>query len=121
MGCLTSLAAPAIGLVIYPRAKWLFLFPLLGSALVALDVWTRKDPIPADVADRADRILSGIYGGHEVDDYEHLNPKSPKLRDLWEATLYIHRLPEEWVGLDEEKKSELRERIRKIRELPSGN
>ena len=93
MGCLTSLAAPVIGFVIYPKAKWLPAFPLLGVALVFLEAMTRKDPIPADVADRADRILSGTYGGYEVDDYEHLNPKSPKLRNLWEATLCIHRLP----------------------------
>ena len=121
MGCLASLAAPVIGFVICPKAKWLFAFPLLGVALVVLEVMTRKESIPSDVADRADRILSWTYGGYEVDDYEHLNPKSPKLRNLWEATLCIHRLPEEWVGLDEEKKSELRELIRKIRELQSGN
>ncbi len=121
IGCLSSVTAPAIGLLIYPRAKWLFLFPLLGVALVALDVWTRNDPKPAEVADSADRILAGTYGAHEVDSYEHLNPKSPNLRELWEATLSVHRLPEEWVGLDEAKRSELRELIRKIRKLPNGN
>ncbi|HET8825716.1 MAG TPA: hypothetical protein VFM77_11350 [Terriglobales bacterium] len=121
MGCLTSLAAPVIGFVIYPKVKWLFVFPLLGVVLVVLEVITRKDPIPADAADRADRILSGIYGKYEVDDCEHLNPKNPKLKELWEATLSVHRLPEEWVALDEVKKSELRELIRKVRELPSSN
>jgi hypothetical protein len=110
-----------MGFVIYPKAKWLFGFPLLGVALVVLEVITSKDPIPAGVADCADRILSGTYGRHEVDGYEHLNPKSPKLRDLWEATLRVHRLPEEWAGLDEATKSELRELIRRIRELPSSN
>lgn len=95
--------------------------PLSGGALIVLDARTRKDPIPSDVADRADRILAGTYGEYEVDDYEHLSPKSSKLKELWEATLSVHRLPEEWEALDEAKRNELRELIRKIRELPNSN
>jgi hypothetical protein len=98
----------------------LFAFPLLGIALAILTVWTRKDPTPGDVADRADRILSGIYGGYEVDAYEHLNPKNAILKELWEKTLSIHPLPEEWAALDEAKKGELRKVIREIRQLPAA-
>jgi len=103
--------APIIGLVVYPTANWLFWFVLVGIAIVALDVMTSKDPLPQEVAEFAERLLNGNSNGWDVDNYEHLNPKDQRLRDLWLSTMSIGGLPEEWVSLNEEKKSELREVI----------
>jgi hypothetical protein len=83
-GCLVSVLAPVIGFVLYPRAKWLFAFVLVG---------------------------------YDVDDYEHLNPKDPRLRELWRKSMVVGGLPEEWVRLDEAKKNELRDIIRSLRQL----
>lgn len=116
-GCLISVLAPIIGLFLYPSAKWLFAFVLVGIALVLLDILTKKPLTPQEVADRAERILNGSYGGYDVDDYEHLNPKNPQVRELWHTTLSVGGLPEEWVRLDEAKKNEVRELIRSLRQL----
>lgn len=119
IGCLVSVIAPIIAIAIYPRANWLFAFLLLGIALVVLGVVTRKQPTPTEVADRAEHLLDGSYGGWAVDDYEHLNPKSEQLRDLWRRTMSIGGLPEEWTRLDDETRSGIREVIAEIRRLES--
>ena len=38
-GCLVSVLAPIIGLLLYPRAKWLFAFVLVGIALILLNIF----------------------------------------------------------------------------------
>ena len=116
-GCLISILGPIVGIVLYPRANWLFLFPLLGVALLVFGGLTREDPPPLQVAERAEALLYGSYGGWDVDDYEHLNPKDPKLRDLWQSTMSVGGPPEEWVRLDEERKEQLKEVIRRLREM----
>jgi len=117
IGCLVSVIAPIIAVVIYPRANWLFAFLLLGIALVVIGVVTRKQPTPTEVADRAEHLLDGSYSGWAVDDYEHLNPKSEQLKNLWRRTMSIGGLPEEWARLDGETKSKIREVIAEIRTL----
>ena len=125
-GCLSSVIAPVAAIFLYPnpRANWLFAFPLLGVALLVLGVITQKQPTPAEVADRAEHLLNGSDGGYgrwEVDDYEHLNPKSKQLKDLWRRTMGIGGLPEEWTRLDDEAKAEMLEVIADIRGLePTG-
>jgi len=71
------------------------------------------------VADRAEQLLNGTFGGWDVDDYEHLNPRAPRLRELWRRTMAVGGLPEEWVNLDSRKKTELREIIAAMRQLIS--
>jgi len=117
-GCLVSLLAPVLAVVLYPRAKWLFGLVLIGVALLVFIVLTRKDPTPQEVADRADRLLSGTGG--DVDDYEHLNPKDPVLKNLWRSTMEVGGLPEEWVRLDAAKQNEMREIIRKLRQITAN-
>ena len=75
LGCLLSIAALLIALVIYPAARWLFFVPviLLGSLLIAGRL--RKDPKPSEVADFAEKLLNGNGYGWDVDDYEHINPR----------------------------------------------
>jgi hypothetical protein len=116
-GCLLSVLAPVIGLVLYPRAKWLFGFVLVGIALILINILTAKEPAPQELAERAERLLNGHFGGYEVDDYEHLNPKDPHVKELWRRTMAVGGLPEEWVRLDEEKKDELRGIIQSLRQL----
>jgi hypothetical protein len=116
-GCLVSVLAPVIGFVLYPRANWLFTFVLVGIALILLNILTVKGSTPKELADRAERLLTGSYGGHDVDDYEHLNPKDPHLRELWHRSMAVGGLPQEWVRLDEAKKNELRDIIRSLRQL----
>ena len=93
-GCLISLVGPIVGFVLYPRANWLFWLLFLGIALVGLAILTRKEPTPQEVADGAEALLCGTFGSYDVDDYEHLNPKNPKLRDLWRSTMQVGGLPE---------------------------
>jgi hypothetical protein len=114
---LVSVLGPILALVLYPRAKWLFAFALIGLALVILQLLTEKEPTPQEIAERAERILSGTYGAWDVDDYEHLNPKTPAVHDLWRSTMSVGGLPEEWVRLDEAKQSEIREIIGRLREM----
>jgi len=78
-----------------------------------------KDPKPEAVADRAERLLNGTSHGWDVDDYEHLNPHEPRLRELWQRTMAVGGLPEEWVRLDGSKKTELRDIIAAMRHLGS--
>ena len=116
-GCLVSVLAPIIGLLLYPRAKWLFAYVLVGIALILLNILITRALTPQEVADRAERLLSGSFGGYEVDDYEHLNPKDPQVRELWHRSMAVGGLPEEWVRLDEAQKNEVREIIRNLRQL----
>ena len=118
-GCLISLLAPLVGLVLYPRGKWLFGFVLLGFALLVLAGRLHRGPTPLALADDAERLLTGFHGAWDVDDYEHCNPRDPRLRELWLKTMQVGGLPEEWAGLDEWKKDALWEIIRSIRELGS--
>lgn len=119
IGCLMSVIAPIIAIAVYPRANWLFAFLLLGIALFVVGVATRKEATPTEVADRAEQLLDGSYTGYAVDDYEHLNPKSGQLKDLWRRTMGIGGLPEEWAGADDGTKSRIREVITEIRRLES--
>jgi hypothetical protein len=119
LGCLVSVIAPIIAVVIYPRANWLFAFLLLGIALIVVGIVTRKQPTSTEVAERAERLLDGSCGGWAVDDYEHLNPKNEQLKDLWRRTMSIGGLPEEWTRLDDETKSRMRKVIAEIRCLES--
>lgn len=119
IGCLASVIAPIIAIVIYPRANWLFAFLFLGIALIVVGVATRKQPTPTEVADLAEHLLDGTYGGWAVDNYEHLNPKGEQLKDLWGRTMGIGGLPEKWASSDDEIKSKIREVIAEIRRLES--
>lgn len=116
-GCLLSLLGPLAAVLLYPRARWLFSFFLIGIAVVILNVLFRKKPLPSEVADHAQRLLDGVGGRWDVDDYEHLNPREPHLREFWRKTMEIGGLPEEWVGLDEMKKKELQDAIHNMRAL----
>jgi hypothetical protein len=120
VGCLISVLAPLAGIVLYPKANWLFAFVVLGIALIALASLTRKDPTPEEIAERAERLLNGTSAGWDVDDYEHLRPTEPHLRELWQKTIALGGLPEEWVRLDDGRKRELQSVIRAIRQLASG-
>jgi hypothetical protein len=116
-GCLVSVLAPIIAAVLYPRANWLFWFVLVGIALLIYIAINTKPPAPQEVANLADRILSGTCGKWDVDDYEHINPKDPQVRELWQRTMTIGGLPEEWPRLDEEAKIQMRNIISSITQL----
>jgi hypothetical protein len=116
-GCLVSMLAPIVAIVIYPNAKWLFALPLVGIGILVLQFFRRKDPTPQEIADHAERLLSGQTARWEVDDYEHLNPKDPALNDLWRSTMAIGGLPEMWTALDEEKQTGIRKILSKLRQM----
>ncbi len=116
-GRLVSVLAPVLAIVLYPRAKWLFAFVLIGVALLIFRIRNAKDPTPEELADQAERILSGRDMDWDVDDYPHLHPKDLVLKDLWRSTMSVGGLPERWVRLDEEKQNEIREIIRKLRQI----
>ena len=116
-GCLLSILGPLIAIVFYPRANWLFSFALIGIAVIVAIQLLAPDPTPVEVADRAEQLLKGTCGGWDVDDYEHLNPHEPQLRDLWRRTMEVGGLPEEWPRLDDTEKSLVRELIAKMRAL----
>ena len=119
-GCLVSVLGPILALVLYPRAKWLFAFALIGLVLVVVQILTTKEPTPQEIAELAERILSGTYGARDVDGYEHWNPRTPAVHDLWRSTMSVGGLPEEWVRLDAVKQSEIREIIRQLRHMGSS-
>ena len=97
MGCLTSLVAPIVALVVYPKANWLFAVPLVGIALLVLAFRMKADPAATEVADWAERLLEGNSRGWDVDDYEHLHPNNQPLKDLWLRTMALGAPPEEWA------------------------
>ena len=96
---------------------WVFGLFLIGLVLVIFGIASTKGPFPSAVADHAQRLLEGTGGAWDVDDYEHLNVREPRLRDMWRRTIEIGGVPEEWVRLDEGKKRELQDAIEAIREL----
>ena len=116
LGCLVSLLAPIVALVLYPNAKWLFGFVLIGIAILVVNFMTSKELSPLEVSEFAQRLLNGDVAGLDVDHYEHLNLKDPILRELWQSTMSIGGLPEGWVGLNKDTKNELREIIQKMKE-----
>jgi len=65
-----------------------------------LGIFKRQKRTPEDLADQAQRILSGQYPKWDVDDYENASLQDPRLKDLHIKTLKFG-LPEEWVKLDE--------------------
>jgi hypothetical protein len=89
---------------------------LIGLALVVVRI-TAKEPTPQQIAEIAERILSGSCGAWDVDDYAHLNPKTPLVRDLWRSTMSVGGLPEEWALLDGTKQSEIRQILRRLRDM----
>ena len=120
-GCLVSLSGPLVGLVLYPRATWLFAFALVGILLVVgilvVGILTRKEPTAHEIASRAESLLNGSYGSHgewDVEAYESLCPKDTRLNQLWHGTMAVGGPPEGWVRLEEVKKNEIQEIIKKL-------
>ncbi len=72
-----------------------------------------KKLTPQDLADQADRILSGKCRKWDVDSYENTNPKDERLDDLLRRTLAIGGLPEEWVKQTMNRKKQLVGSLRK--------
>jgi hypothetical protein len=116
LGCLISVGGPFLALALYPRAKWLFAFVLIGFAVLWLNHRFAKDPTPQALADQIERLLTGNYAGWDVDDFEMKSIRDPQLQDLQHRSLSVG-LPEEWVKLDEERKNQLREVILELRKL----
>jgi hypothetical protein len=54
-------------------------------------------------------------GDGGVDDFESQSIKNQTLKNYWRRTFEIGGDPEDWVRLDEGKKGELREIVRKLR------
>lgn len=112
-----SVAGPFLALVLYPRAKWLFAFVLIGFAVLWLNRRFAKDPTPQALADQIERLLTGNYAGWAVDDFEMQSIRDPQLQDLHRKSISVGGLPEEWVKLDGERKNQLREIILDLRKL----
>ena len=115
LGCLVSVLGPLIAVLLYPRATWLFAFALVGIAILALNHLLAKDPTPAVLADQIEQFLNGQTWGWGVDDFENQSIKDPMLKGYWRKTFEIGGGPEDWGRLDEDKKEQLREIIRKLR------
>ena len=116
LGCLVSVAGPFLALALYPRAKWLFAFVLIGFAVLWLNRRFAKDPTPNALADQIERLLTGNYAGWDVDDFEMQSIRDPQLQELQRRSIAVG-LPEEWVKLDEGRKNQLREVILELRKL----
>jgi hypothetical protein len=108
-----------MAILLYPRANWLFAFVLVGVAILVLSNRVTKDPTPQALADEIEQLLTGTYSGWAVDDFESRRIRDPQLEQLWRRSMKAgpHPCPEEWVGLDEERKDRLREVIRELRAL----
>jgi hypothetical protein len=117
LGCLTSVLGPILALLLYPKAEWLFGMALIGPAILWMNHRLAKDPTPQALADEVERLLTGNYGGWDVDDFQMRSIRDPVLRDLYRRTFSIGARPEEWVGLDEERKDQLRKIIAELRSL----
>jgi hypothetical protein len=121
VGCVVAVLAPLLAILFYPRANWLFGFVLVGIAILALSgLFAKDNPAPQALADEIERLLTGNCGGWDVDDFEHHHIRDPQLRELWSRSMKVGGLPEEWVGLDEERKNQMRKVIRDLRELAEG-
>src|ERR1700690_2779444 len=118
LGCLVSIAGPLLAIILYPKAKWLFALVVIGIAIVILSAWLRKDPTPAVLADEIENLLTGNYGGWDVDDFEHRGIRNPTLREYYLKSMSIGGLPETWVRMSDAEKDQMREIIRQLRELP---
>ena len=118
-GCASALLAPLLAVILYPRAKWLFAFVLVGVAVLVFNRLLAKDPAPDALAEQIERLLNGNFGGWDVDDFEHAGISNPELRALWRKSIEVGGPPEGWGGLDDEKKNELRALIRTLRHWPS--
>lgn len=116
-GCLMSVVGPLLALVLYPRAKWLFAFVLIGLAVLWLNRRFAKDPTPQALADQIENLLNGDYYGWDVDDFEIQSIRDPQLQDLHRRSMKVGGLPEEWVRLSEERKIQMREIIAELRKL----
>jgi hypothetical protein len=119
LGCLVSVLAPLMAILLYPRANWLFAFVLVGIAVIVLNNRLVKDPTPQELADDIERILNGESVGMDVDNFEHRKIRDQQLDQLWRRSMAVgpNPCPEEWVGLDEAHKDRLREVIRELRAL----
>ena len=117
LGCLISILALLLAALLYPRAKWLFALVLMGFAALVLNGLFAKDPTPQALADDMERLLRGSCGGWDVDDFEGQRIRDPRLRALWRRSIDVGGPPEDWARLKEDQKSQLREIIRKLREL----
>ena len=120
-GCLIAVLAPIVAIVLYPKAKWLFAFALVGIALVVRKIASYRESSPQEIADRAERLLSGKFERWDVDHYEHLNPKHPGVNDLWRSTMSIGGLPETWTQLDVEQRGKVVEIINRLRQMQITN
>jgi hypothetical protein len=69
-----------------------------------------------ELADQAERILSGQCWKWDADNYEHAHVSDPQLKDLHVRTIGFG-LPEEWVKLDDPAKNSLRRIIEEMRQL----
>jgi hypothetical protein len=117
LGCLVSVVGPFLAFVLYPRAKWLFAFVLIGFAVLWLNRRLAKDPTPQALADQIEHLLNGEYYGWDVDDFEMQVIRDPQLQDLHRRSMKVGGLPEEWVRLSEEQKNQMREIIKELRRL----
>lgn len=115
LGCLISVLAPLVGVLLYPRATWLFAFIVIGVAVLVLNHMLAKDPAPTVLADQIEQFLNGQTWGWGVDDFEGQSIKDQTLKSCWRRSFEIGGDPEDWVRLDEGKKEELREIVRKLR------
>jgi hypothetical protein len=117
LGCVISIVGPLLAALLYPRAKWLFAFVLIGVAVIILNCLLAKDPTPQALADAIDRLLTGSFGGYDVDNFENQRIRDPQLRKLWRESMDVGGGAENWVRLNEEQKGQMREIIRRLREL----
>ncbi|MFZ0956605.1 MAG: hypothetical protein WAN60_09700 [Candidatus Sulfotelmatobacter sp.] len=83
-----------------------------------LRIFKRTQTTPQEIADQAERILSGECRKWDVDSYENRHLKDPALNDLHSRTLSFG-LPETWVKLDDVEKRKLRGIIEEMRQLRS--
>jgi hypothetical protein len=116
LGCLISVVGPFLAFVLYPRARWLFTFVLIGFAVLWLNRRFAKDPTPRALADQIERLLNGECYGWDVDDFEMQSIRDPQLHDLHRRSMVVG-LPEGWPKLDEDRKNQLREIILELRKL----
>jgi hypothetical protein len=83
-----------------------------------LRIFKRTQTTPQEIADQAQRTLSGECRKWDVDSYENRSQKDPTLNDLHSRTLSFG-LPETWVKLDDVEKKRLRGIIEEMRQLRS--
>jgi hypothetical protein len=88
LGCLTSLIAPLLAILLYPRANWLFAFVLVGIVVLVLSNRLVKDPTPHALADEIERLLTGPSPGWDVDNFESHRIRDPQLKELWQKVCW---------------------------------